>query len=81
MSTTPLARNEGPQFRPGALRSGHTPVAHALDGTDTALLGSGFCGCLEPQLYNQSRMHSTLGYASPVEFETEWARALTKAAA
>ena len=31
--------------------------------------------------YNQSRMHSTLGYASPVEFETEWARALTKAAA
>ena len=31
--------------------------------------------------YNQTRMHSTLGYASPVEFETEWENALAKAAA
>ena len=31
--------------------------------------------------YNQTRMHPTLGYASPVEFETEWENALAKAAA
>jgi transposase InsO family protein len=31
--------------------------------------------------YNQTRMHSTLGYASPVEFEAEWEKALAKAAA
>jgi putative transposase len=31
--------------------------------------------------YNQTRMHSTLGYASPVEFETEWENTLVKAAA
>ena len=31
--------------------------------------------------YNQTRMHSTLGYASPVAFETEWENALAKAAA
>ena len=30
---------------------------------------------------NQSRMHSTLGYASPVEFENEWENALAKDAA
>jgi len=81
MSTTPLARNEGPQFRPGALRSGHTPVAHATEATDTPPRGCRFYECLEPQLYNQSRMHSTLGHASLVEFETEWAHALAKAAA
>lgn len=31
--------------------------------------------------YNQTRMHSTLGYASPAAFETEWDNALAKAAA
>jgi putative transposase len=31
--------------------------------------------------YNQTRMHSTLGYASPVEFEIEWENAQAKAAA
>jgi transposase InsO family protein len=31
--------------------------------------------------YNQTRMHSTLGYASPIEFETEWENTLAKAAA
>jgi len=31
--------------------------------------------------YNQTRMHSTLRYASPVEFETEWENALAKDAA
>jgi transposase InsO family protein len=31
--------------------------------------------------YNQTRMHSTLGYASPVKFETEWENTLAKAAA
>ena len=31
--------------------------------------------------YNQTRMHSTLGYASPVEFENEWENTLAKAAA
>jgi transposase InsO family protein len=31
--------------------------------------------------YNQTRMHSTLGYASPVAFETEWENTLVKAAA
>jgi putative transposase len=31
--------------------------------------------------YNQTRMHSTLGYASPIEFETEWENSLAKAAA
>jgi putative transposase len=31
--------------------------------------------------YNQTRMHSTLGYASPAEFETEWENSLAKAAA
>ena len=31
--------------------------------------------------YNQTRMHSTLGYASPVAFETERENALAKAAA
>ena len=31
--------------------------------------------------YNQTRMHSTLGYASPVEFESEWENTLVKAAA
>jgi putative transposase len=31
--------------------------------------------------YNQTRMHSTLGYASPVEFEREWENTLVKAAA
>jgi putative transposase len=31
--------------------------------------------------YNQTRMHSTLCYASPIEFENEWENALAKAAA
>jgi putative transposase len=31
--------------------------------------------------YNQTRMHLTLGYASPAEFETEWENALAKAPA
>ena len=31
--------------------------------------------------YNQTRMHSTLDYASPDAFETEWENALAKAAA
>ena len=31
--------------------------------------------------YNQTRMHSTLGYASPVAFEAERVNALAKAAA
>jgi transposase InsO family protein len=31
--------------------------------------------------YNKTRMHSTLGYASPVEFESEWENTLVKAAA
>jgi putative transposase len=31
--------------------------------------------------YNQTRMHSTLDYASPDAFETEWENTLTKAAA
>jgi transposase InsO family protein len=31
--------------------------------------------------YNQTRMHSTLGYASPVEFEIEWENTLARAAA
>jgi putative transposase len=29
--------------------------------------------------YNQTRMHSTLNYASPVAFETEWEDARSKA--
>jgi putative transposase len=24
--------------------------------------------------YNQTRMHSTLGYLSPVEYETQWSQ-------
>jgi transposase InsO family protein len=43
-----------------------------MDATDTVLLGCRFYGCLEPQLYNQKRMHSTIGYQSPVEFEQAW---------
>jgi transposase InsO family protein len=31
--------------------------------------------------YNQQRMHSTLNYVSPVEFEMNWKNALTEAAA
>jgi putative transposase len=31
--------------------------------------------------YNQTRMHSTLCYASPIEFENEWENAQAKAAA
>jgi transposase InsO family protein len=31
--------------------------------------------------YNQTRMHSTLCYASPIEFENEWENTLAKAAA
>ena len=31
--------------------------------------------------YNQTRMHSTLGYTSPAEFETEWENAMAEAAA
>jgi putative transposase len=31
--------------------------------------------------YNQTRMHSTLRYVSPVEFEFEWENTLAKAAA
>jgi putative transposase len=30
--------------------------------------------------YNQTRMHSTLCYASPIEFENEWNNTLAKAA-
>jgi putative transposase len=30
--------------------------------------------------YNRTRMHSTLGYASPVEFEHEWESTLMKTA-
>ena len=31
--------------------------------------------------YNRTRMHSTLNYVSPVQFEQDWADALTKIAA
>jgi putative transposase len=31
--------------------------------------------------YNQARMHSTLGYISPIEFEKVWRQAATKIAA
>jgi putative transposase len=31
--------------------------------------------------YNRERMHSTLNYVSPVEFENDWNHALTKTAA
>jgi aminoglycoside phosphotransferase len=34
-----------------------------------------------PLWYNQTRIHLTLGYACPVEFETEGENALAKAAA
>jgi transposase InsO family protein len=31
--------------------------------------------------YNQTRMHSTLGYVSPIEFEQDWKEAAIKIAA
>jgi hypothetical protein len=79
--SVPLARNEGPQFRPGPLRSEYIPAVHATDATDTVLLGCRFYGCLEPQLYNQTRMHSTLNYVSPMQFEQDWEGATTEIAA
>jgi putative transposase len=31
--------------------------------------------------YHRTRMHSTLHYVSPVQFEQDWANAMTKIAA
>jgi transposase InsO family protein len=44
-------------------------IRQAKDETIAWLLG-----------YNQSRMHSTLGYASPMQFEQEWTDKTTKIA-
>jgi len=44
-------------------------LLNATDDVLGTLKGSYFAWLL---WYNQTRMHSTLGYASPVEFETEW---------
>src|ERR1700739_946964 len=67
-----LARSERSLFRPAALHRGRIPAAHTMDATDTVLLGLRFYGCFAPQVYSGTRMHSTLGYLSPIQFEQRW---------
>lgn len=50
----------------------HEPplVVHATGANDTPLLENQFYGCCVPQLYNEERPHSSLGYRTPKEFAT-----------
>jgi hypothetical protein len=42
------------------------PGAHATDASDSGLPVSQFYECLIPQLYNEQRLHSALGYVTPL---------------
>ena len=51
----------------------HEPplVVHATGASDTPVLENQFYGCCVPQLYNEQRPHSSLGYRTPNEFARE----------
>jgi hypothetical protein len=52
----------------GGIRDEPQVAVQTKGASDTSLLESQFYGCCVPQLYNQQRPHSSLGYLSPAAF-------------